>query len=137
MFLFIGNCNRYEFQDCNNLEYSDYQYEILKKDSIGENLYIAHIYVHFPKRKRTSYDMIACAAIDICKKESLLEAYFYSRNDCFFVEENTMKNIDVYDVPELYDCYIGNIKLNQSKDGKDGITPYDFNFLSPPAKVKF
>ncbi len=141
LFVFLISCSYqpkiYHFKVCNVVNYSLYDYKILKKEVLSNNTYKAHVFLHFPDSVLKTYDLIACSAIDICKKESIREGYFYNREDCLPADQNTTENIAKYNIRDFYDCYIGSIMINWSVDWKAKLAPNDFKFLSTPVKVKF
>ena len=137
LILFIGNCDRYKFQDCNSVEHSNYTFKILKEKKLNDSLFLAHVYLSFPDSVIVSYDMMACSILEICRKESIIEGYFYRDVNCLYANEMNSDNKSKYDVKSFYDCYIGEIKIKWTKNWRQTISPYDIKFLMPPVKVKF
>lgn len=135
--LFIGTCDRYKFQDCNIVEYTNYTYEILKEEKINDSLFLAHVYLSFPDSMIVTYDMMACSILEICKKEGIIEGYFYNDANCLYANEMNPDNKNNYDTKRFFDCYIGEIKIKWTKNWRQTISPYDIKFLLPPANVKF
>ncbi len=81
--------------------------------------------------------MTACSILEICRKESIIEGYFYRDVNCLYANEMNSDNKSKYDVKSFYDCYIGEIKIKWTKNWRQTISPYDIKFLMPPVKVKF
>lgn len=137
LLFFIGTCNRYIFQDCNNVDYSSFNYKVLKKENLNDSLYLAQVYLSFPDSIIVSYDMMACSILEICRREGIIEGYFYKDVNCLYANEMNPNNKNKYDIKNFLDCYIGNIKIKWTKNWRQTISPYDIKFLVTPVNVKF
>ena len=138
LLFFIGPCSRYKFKNCSDIDYSSYNYKILKKEIINDSLYLSQVYLSFPDLDMVPYDKMACSILEICRKESIIEGYFYNDSNCLYANELNDTNYVKYNGKSFYECYIGSIKVKWTKNWRQTISPYDIKFLAPPpGNVKF
>jgi hypothetical protein len=139
IFMFLPCCvslNKYKIKDCENLDMT-YQYEILGIETLKNNTYKAHVYINFPDTILVSYNLIACSAIEICIKESIIEGYFYSSKNCLRADSINSETALKYNSQSYFDCYLGSLKIKWTENWKEKIKPSDFEFLTPIVKIKF
>lgn len=127
----------YKKCNCKDSDYSGYRYDVLKKEPAGDSVFSAHVIVRFKGKDTVSYDAMACALIEICRKEHLVKAFFYHNRDCLYVNDSIMNNRDIFDAVSFYNCYIGRVDIKGGKNQLKLATTSDVHFETPPGKQKF